>query len=86
MCQQNLVLEQYQSDEADEEARGVLKPTQEISADSLPSPHGEDAAYRKKRDETVRGDSVNPTETCQEALNLIVDVQVEPATAPTMAI
>lgn len=78
---ERLLLEQYPIDEADEEARVVLKPTQEISADSLQSPHDEDAAYRKKRDETVRGYSVNLTETGQEALNLIVDVQVEPATA-----
>jgi hypothetical protein len=29
----------------------------------------------------VRGYSVNLTETCQDGLNLIVDVHVEPATA-----
>ncbi len=59
----------------------LLKPAKEISADSLQSPHDEDAAYRKKKDETVRGYSANVTETCEEELNLIVDVQVEPATA-----
>lgn len=75
------MLEQYQIEDADEATRVALKPPQEISADSLQSPHDEDAAYRKKRDETVRGYSVNLTETCQEPLNLIVDVQVEPATA-----
>ena len=32
-------------------------------------------------DETVRGYSANVTETCEGELNLIVDVQVEPATA-----
>jgi hypothetical protein len=63
------------------EPRVTLKPAPEISADSLQSPHDADAAYRKKQDETVRGYSVNLTETCQEALNLIVDVHVEPATA-----
>jgi len=78
---ERLLLEQYQLEDADEQTRVALKPTQEISADSLQSPHDEDAAYRKKRDETVRGYSVNLTETCQEPLNLIVDVQVEPATA-----
>lgn len=80
---ERLLLEQYQIDEGDAESRVVLKPTQEISADSRQSPHDEDAAYRKKRDETVRGYSVNLTETCQgqEALDLIVDVHVEPATA-----
>ena len=78
---ERLLLEQYQLEDADEQTRVALKPTQEISADSLQSPHDEDAAFRKKRDETVRGYSVNLTETCQEPLNLIVDVQVEPATA-----
>jgi hypothetical protein len=76
-----LWLAQYQINEADEAARVVLKPTQEISADSLQAPHDADTAYRKQRDATVRGYSVNLTETGQEALNLIVDVRVEPATA-----
>lgn len=74
-----LLLEQYQIE--GEEQRVVLKPAQEISADSLQSPHDEEAAYRKKKDETVRGYSINATETCAEELNLIVDVQVDPATA-----
>ena len=52
---ERLLLEQYQIEDADEQTRVVLKPTQEIGADSLQSPHDEDAAYRKKRDETVRG-------------------------------
>lgn len=76
---ERLLLEQYQIE--GEEQRVELKPAQEISADSLQSPHDEDAAYRKKKDETVRGYSANVTETCEEELNLIVDVQVEPATA-----
>ena len=74
-----LLLEQYQIE--GEEQRVVLKPAKEISADSLQSPHDEEAAYRKKKDETVRGYSINATETCAEELNLIVDVQVDPATA-----
>ena len=78
---ERLLLEQYRIDGEGEEQRVVLKPAKEISADSLQSPHDEDAAYRKKKDETVRGYSANVTETCEEALNLIVDVQVEPATA-----
>ncbi|WPL19979.1 transposase [Thiorhodovibrio frisius] len=79
---ERLLLEQYQVDDSNEATRVTLKPAQEISADSLQSPHDEDAAYRKKRDESARGYSVNLTETCQDdGLNLIVDVQVEPATA-----
>lgn len=79
---ERLLLEQYQTEATGEEPRVALKPAKEISADSLQSPHDEDAAYRKKKDETVRGYSVNLTETCEEALNLIVAIQVEPATAP----
>jgi hypothetical protein len=78
---ERLLLEQYQIDGEAEEQRVMLKPAKEISADSLQSPHDEDAAYRKKKDETVRGYSANVTETCEGELNLIVDVQVEPATA-----
>jgi len=75
------LLEQYQRDAAGAAPRVTLKPAQEIRADSLQSPHDEDAAYREKKDETVRGYSANVTETCAEELNLIVDVRVEPATA-----
>ncbi len=80
---ERLLLEQYTLDGEGEEQRIVLKAAKEISADSLQSPHDEDAAYRKKNDETVRGYSANVTETCKEELNLIVDVQVDPATAQT---
>jgi hypothetical protein len=75
-----LLLEQYRIDGEGEEQCVALKAPAEISADSLQSPHDEEAAYRKKKDETVRGYSANVTETCAEQLNLIVDVQVEPAT------
>jgi hypothetical protein len=77
---ERLLLEQYRIDGEGEEQRVALKAPAEISADSLQSPHDEEAAYRKKKDETVRGYSANVTETCAEQLNLIVDVQVEPAT------
>ncbi len=59
----------------------TLKPGKEIPADSIQSPHDPEAAYRKKNTQTVVGNSVNVTETCNdEGLNLIVDVQVEKAT------
>ena len=80
---ERLLLEQYQIDGEGEEQRVALKRAQEISADSLQSPHDEEAAYRKKKEETVRGYSANVTETCEGALNLIVDVQVAPATMAT---
>jgi hypothetical protein len=78
---ERLLLEQYQIEGAGEGQRVVLKAPSEISADSLQSPHDEEAAYRKKKDQTVRGYSANVTETCGEGLNLIVEVQVEAATA-----
>jgi hypothetical protein len=77
---ERLLVEQYQIEGEGEEQVVRLKPAKEIGADSLQSPHDEDAAYRKKKDETVRGYSANVTETCEGELNLIVDVQVEPAT------
>lgn len=63
-----------------------LKEVKEIQADSLQSPHDEDAAYRKKGKgqdaQKVQGYSVNLTETCnKDELNLITDVKVEKATA-----
>ncbi len=59
------------------------KPPKEISSSSLQSAHDEDAAFRRKGEDKVKGYSVNLTETCNEdGLNLITDVEVKPATAP----
>ncbi len=79
---ERLLLEQYRLEDEDEvkEPRVAPKPAKEIGADSLQSPHDEEAAYRKKKDETVRGYSANVTETCEEDLNLILDVRIEAAT------
>ncbi|MCP4297707.1 MAG: hypothetical protein GY786_19075 [Proteobacteria bacterium] len=53
----------------------------EVSANSLQSPFDEDAGYQKKSNQTVRGFSVNVTETCgDQKLNFVTDVRVEPAT------
>lgn len=60
------------------EEKILLKSVKEIRSDSLQSPDDEDATYRKKDDQQVRGYSVNLTETCdEEGLNLITDVSVE---------
>lgn len=57
-----------------------LKPPKEISSASLQSPHDLDAAYATKPGQKVKGYKVNVTETCNpEGLNLITDVQVDPA-------
>jgi len=56
------------------------KASKDISPTSLQSPDDLDATYRKKRDQKVKGYSVNVTETCNEdGLNLVTDVTVQPA-------
>lgn len=60
-----------------------LRAKEEISSSSLQSPHDPDSAYRNKGDQTVKGYSVNITETCTEDnLNLITNVIVEKANTP----
>lgn len=77
---ERLIVEQYQVYSVGEEQQIVSRPGKEISPESMQSPYDQDATYRKKNDVTVIGYSFNVTETCTEELNLIVDVQVEPAT------
>jgi hypothetical protein len=63
-----------------------LRGKEEISSSSLQSPHDPDSAYRNKGDQTVKGYSVNITETCsKENLNLITNVIVEKANTPDTA-
>jgi hypothetical protein len=63
-----------------------LRPKEEISSSSLQSPHDPDSAYRNKGDQTVKGYSVNVTETCsKDNLNLITNVIVEKANTPDTA-
>jgi hypothetical protein len=58
------------------------KASKDISPTSLQSVNDEDATYRKKRDQKVKGYSVNLVETCnEEGLNLVTDVTVKPASA-----
>ena len=58
-----------------------LKSGKDISSGSLQSPFDEDAEYRNKNGEVVQGFSYNGTETCNEkGLNLILNVEVQPAT------
>lgn len=72
-----LLDDQYEIDQQ----KVTLKKPSEVSADSLQSAHDPDAAYRTKNGQTVKGYSVNITETCNPTgPNLITDVQVERAT------
>jgi hypothetical protein len=59
----------------------LTRPKEEISADSVQSPHDTDSTYRKKDDNQVKGFSFNIAETCDGAgsLNLITDVSVNVA-------
>lgn len=59
-----------------------LVPNKEISAKSIQSPHDTDCDFRSKTGKKTKGFSHNITETCDtdNAVNLITDVQVEPAT------
>jgi len=65
----------------------LLRPKEEISAKSVQNHNDPDADYRKKGDHKTKGYSVNITETCHDdeeqadKPNLIVNVQVEPASA-----
>jgi hypothetical protein len=72
--------EQYQLIETD---KVELRPNEAVQSDSLQSPHDSDCAYRNKDGKKVKGHSINLTETCDKgSLNLITNIQVEPANAP----
>jgi len=76
--------DQYTASSASKEA--LPKPSKDISSTSLQSLHDEDAAFRRKGAKKVKGYSVNLTETCnEEGLNLITNVDVQPATTPDNA-
>lgn len=57
-----------------------LRPKEEISPNSVQSPHDPDSAFSHKYNQNVKGYSVNVTETSSdENLNLITNVIVDPA-------
>lgn len=63
-----------------EEQEVLLRPKEEITSDSLQSPHDPDSAYRHKQDQKIKGYSVNLTETIgEDSLNLITSVIVDKA-------
>ncbi len=64
-----------------EDQEVVVKKKEEISSQSIQSPHDPEATYRKKKDQKVQGYSINITETCNDVgLNLITDTKVEKST------
>lgn len=71
-----LFKEQYTTGDERTEPKSI----KEISSSSLQSPYDEDAAYRNKDGNQVRGYSHNLTETCNDkGLNLITDIEVAPS-------
>jgi hypothetical protein len=57
-----------------------LRENQQMTSDSVQSPHDPDAAYRNKGDQKIKGYSVNVTETSSEnSLNLITNAIVDKA-------
>jgi hypothetical protein len=58
-----------------------IRPKEEIKSDSIQSPHDTDAHYRDKDGNKVKGYNLNVSETCNEGLNLITYVDVNPVSA-----
>ncbi len=57
-----------------------LRENQQMTSDSVQSPHDPDAAYRHKGDQKIKGYSVNVTETnSEDSLNLITNTIVDKA-------
>jgi hypothetical protein len=56
-------------------------PKEKIEATSIQSPHDPDCHFRIKKDDQVKGYSINVTETCnpENDVNLVTSVIVEPA-------
>jgi hypothetical protein len=66
-----------------EDKQIVLRAKEEITSDSVQSPHDPDSAYRNKDDQQVKGYSTNITETASDnSLNLITNAIVEKANTP----
>jgi len=61
-----------------------ITPNKEVSAKSVQSPHDTDCDFRSKNGKNIKGYNQNITETCDQenAVNLITDIQTEPATHP----
>ncbi|ASB47962.1 transposase [Alkalitalea saponilacus] len=75
---QRVFNEQYK---IDEKKMVVAREKEEISTNSVQSPHDTDCHYRNKNDQKVKGYSINVTESCDEnkELNLIGHVDVKKA-------
>ncbi|HYF69492.1 MAG TPA: transposase [Ohtaekwangia sp.] len=68
----------------DENKIVTARAKEEITAQSVQSPHDTDCTYRNKGGDTVKGYSINVTESCDDGdvLNLIGHVDVREASTP----
>lgn len=73
--------EQYTTDDNDDSGQPAARDAQQIAADSVQSPDDPQCSYRQKAGQTVKGYTVNLTETIddEQELNLITDVHLAPA-------
>lgn len=73
--------EQYTTDDDDDLGLVTTRESQQIAADSVQSPDDPECSYRRKAGQSVKGYTVNLTETIDEEqeLNLITDVHLAPA-------
>ena len=68
------------SESGDDDGAIVSRPAADIPADSVQSPYDPECSYRKKAGKQTKGYSLNVTETIEDdQLNLITDIQLEPA-------
>jgi len=75
---QRVFNEQYKL-EGKKQKNVLLRPKEEISADSVQSPHDPDSSFRHKGDQKIKGYSANVTETVSDGLDLITNVKVDKA-------
>ena len=60
-----------------------LRPKEEITSSSVQSPHDPDCTYKNKKNQQVKGYSMNISETCSDnTLNLVTSVIVDTANTP----
>jgi len=72
----------FQEQYIENEGNIMPRRKEEITADSIQSPHDTDCHYRNKDGNKIKGYSINVTETCDtDHLNLITNVQVDVASS-----
>jgi hypothetical protein len=75
-----ILLEQYNITVTTEQTTIAIKPAKEISPASLQNPADDTATFRRKNNETYKGDLFNVAETCapENKVQLLTDISVYP--------